>query len=151
MLVLVWAKCTLCFRVFAQTCQGLLDVVKGRHLDTISTIHIHQCCSIVRDCVASTSNHQPLDAADPKVPLQVPLQHLQGGAHRARVHAMLPSVLQGVPRDQVRRRGATDCSARPLRTRKLRKPCPVCSKELADCMEGATFQVSPLLEKQCYI
>lgn len=36
----------------------------------------------------------------------------------------------------------TDCVARPLRTRKQRKPCPVCNKELADFVEGPTFQVS---------
>lgn len=36
----------------------------------------------------------------------------------------------------------TDCSARPLRTRKQRKPCPECNKDLADFMEGSSFQVS---------
>ena len=35
----------------------------------------------------------------------------------------------------------SDCSARPLRTRKQRKPCPVCNKELDDFMDGPTFQV----------
>ena len=41
---------------------------------------------------------------------------------------------------------STECSSRPLRTRKQRKPCPVCSKELAAFMECSTFQVSIGLE-----
>lgn len=45
----------------------------------------------------------------------------------------------------------SDCTARLLRTRKQRKPCPVCTKDLADFMEGSTFQVSVLCRSLLYL
>lgn len=35
----------------------------------------------------------------------------------------------------------TECTARRLRVRKQRKPCPVCKTELATFMDSDTFQV----------